>query len=79
MPDTVPSEKRSLGLQAMVWCELNLLQPDGPDAGRPWRFTPEQARIVSRWYEIDDNGVFTKRQGTIRRLKGWGLPERTRS
>ncbi|MGW0929549.1 terminase [Streptomyces sp. NPDC002644] len=57
---------------AYLWCSTYLLQPDGPDAGKPWKFTDEQIRIIKRWYEIDDQGRFIYRQGTIRRLKGWG-------
>ncbi|MFI6767519.1 hypothetical protein [Streptomyces sp. NPDC050355] len=56
----------------LLWTSRYLLQPDGPDAGQPWRFTPEQVRIVLRWFEINGAGEFTRRQGTIRRLKGWG-------
>ncbi|OKI71421.1 terminase [Streptomyces sp. MJM1172] len=68
----VPEDNRTLGVWAYLWCSKYLLQPDGPDAGSPWRFTPEQIRIIKRWYEIDENGRFVYRQGTIRRLKGWG-------
>ncbi|MGW7270822.1 terminase [Streptomyces sp. NPDC054864] len=71
-PDTVPEPTRTLGWDVLLWTARYLRQPDGPDAGSPWRFTPEQVRIVLRWFEIDDAGNFTRRQGTIRRLKGWG-------
>lgn len=71
-PDTVPPPERTLGWDVLAWTAENLLQPDGPDAGGPWKFTPEQVRIVLRWYEIDEHGTFTRRQGTVRRLKGWG-------
>ena len=73
-PDTVPPRTRTLGWDVLGWTSRYLLQPDGPDAGKPWRYTPEQVRIVLRWYEIDERGVFRFRQGTIRRLKGWGQP-----
>ncbi|WP_328386302.1 hypothetical protein OHS81_21530 [Streptomyces sp. NBC_00400] len=73
-PDAVPPENRTLGWEVLEWTSRYLLQPDGPDAGQPWRFTDEQVRIVLRWFEIDSAGVFVRRQGTIRRLKGWGLP-----
>lgn len=71
-PDTVPDPTRTLGWEVLDWCSVHLLQPDGPDAGSPFQFTPEQVRIVLRWYEVDSAGVFVRRQGTIRRLKGWG-------
>jgi hypothetical protein len=72
MPDVTPAEDRTLGWQVLAWTRAYLLQPDGPDAGEPWVFTPEQARIVLRWYEIDDRGRFVYRRGVIRRSKGWG-------
>ncbi|WP_180931865.1 terminase [Streptomyces sp. AJS327] len=71
-PDTVPPPERTLGWDVLEWTARYLLQPDGPDAGSAWRFTDEQVRIVLRWFEIDDQGAFTRRQGTVRRLKGWG-------
>lgn len=70
--DYIPPRNRTLGPFAFMWCSKYLVQPDGPDAGKPWRFTEEQERILHRWYEIDENGRFVYRQGTIRRLKGWG-------
>ncbi len=71
-PDTVPAPNRTLGWAVLDWVSRYLLQPDGPDAGKPFRFTPEQVRILLRWYEVDADGTFVRRQGTIRRLKGWG-------
>ncbi|MFJ8884225.1 terminase [Streptomyces sp. NPDC102402] len=72
IPDTVPAPNRTLGDIAIRWCTRYLRQPDGPDAGDPWRFTREQARTVMRFYELDDNGSFVYRQGTVRRIKGAG-------
>lgn len=71
-PDTVPPENRTLGWSVLAWVTDYVLQPDGLQAGEPFQFTPEQVRIVLRWFEIDDAGRFTRRTGTIRRLKGWG-------
>ncbi|MEV3856054.1 hypothetical protein AB0J38_17235 [Streptomyces sp. NPDC050095] len=68
----MPPENRTLGWEVLSWTATHLLQPDGPNAGGPWTYTPEQVRILLRWFEIDDAGVFVRRQGTIRRLKGWG-------
>ncbi|MFJ4701965.1 terminase [Streptomyces sp. NPDC088768] len=70
--DYVPPDNRTLGMWAYLWCSRYLIQPDGPEAGSPWRFTPEQVRILRRWYEVDETGRFVYRQGTLRRLKGWG-------
>lgn len=54
------------------WTADYLLQPDGPNAGQPWEFTPEQVRIVLRFYEVDERGRFVHRRGVVRRMKGWG-------
>jgi len=64
--------ERTLGWQVLAWTGQNLLQPDGPNAGRPWRYTDEQARFVLWWYAVDERGRFLYRQGMLRRLKGWG-------
>lgn len=71
-PDTVPPPNRTLGWSILAWTAEYLLQPDGPNAGDPWQFTDEQARILLRWYEIDAQGKFKHRRGVVRRLKGWG-------
>ncbi len=62
----------TLGWQILGWTAEYLLQPDGPKAGEPWKFTNEQARLVLWWYEIDRQGRFTERYGMLRRMKGWG-------
>lgn len=65
--------ERTLGWQVIDWCEAgNVLQPDGPNAGDPWRFTLEQARFVLWWYAVDEQGRFIYRAGMLRRMKGWG-------
>lgn len=62
----------TLGWQFLKWTAEYLRQPDGPDAGQPWKYTTEQARFVLWWYAIDDRGRFVYRRGMLRRLKGWG-------
>lgn len=69
-PEGLP--ERTLGWQILQWTSDYLLQPDGPDAGGPWKFTPEQARFVLWWYAIDAQGKFVYRRGMLRRMKGWG-------
>ena len=69
-PDTIPD--LTLGWQILGWSAEYLLQPDGPNAGEPWEFTPEQARFVLNWYAIDEAGRFVYRYGMLRRMKGWG-------
>ena len=69
-PSTIP--KRTLGWQILGWSKEYLLQPDGPDAGGPWTFTPEQARFVLNWYAVNEKGRFIYRYGMYRRMKGHG-------
>ena len=63
---------RTLGWQVLGWTAEYLRQPDGPDAGRPWNYTDEQARFVLWWYALDEHGRFVYRSGMLRRVKGWG-------
>lgn len=72
IPDTTPPDNRTLGGQVLLWTARFLLQPDGVNAGERWTFTREQARMVYRWYQIDDRGQFVFRRGVIRRMKGHG-------
>jgi hypothetical protein len=70
-PDGLP--EYTIGWDALAWTAEYLRQPDGDDAGTPWRFTPEQARFWLWWYATDPTGRrFVYRYGMLRRLKGWG-------
>lgn len=69
-PEGLP--ERTLGWAVLGWASEYLLQPDGPDAGAPWKFTPEQARFILWWYAIDERGRFTHRYAMYRRMKGAG-------
>lgn len=70
-PEGLP--KHTIGWHALSWSAEYLRQPDGPDAGAPWRYTPEQAKFVLHWYATDPTGrKFIHRRGMLRRLKGWG-------
>lgn len=65
--------KHTIGWHALSWSAEYLRQPDGPDAGQPWRYTREQARFVLWWYATDPLvRRFVYRRGMLRRLKGWG-------
>jgi len=59
---------RSLGWQAIQWAGEWLQH----ETGKPWRYTPEQARFLLHWYAVDDAGRFLYRDGVLQRLKGWG-------
>lgn len=63
---------KTLAWQVIDWCESYLLQPDGPNAGEPWRFTREQQRFLAWWYALTDSGRFVYRAGMFRRMKGQG-------
>lgn len=69
-PEGFPTH--TLAGHVFAWCNDYLLQPDGPDAGAPWVFTPEQAHFVDWWYAVDERGRFIYRYGLLRRMKGWG-------
>ena len=75
-PDPVltlpPKPPKSLGFQVDQWCREYLRQPDGPDAGSPWRFTPEQLSFLWRLYAVDDRGRWMWNRAVLRRAKGWG-------
>ncbi|MGH8875783.1 MAG: terminase [Stackebrandtia sp.] len=62
----------TLGWDVLAWTAAYLHQPDGPDAGNPWRATSEQVRHVLWWYAIDEAGRFLYRRSILRRSKGWG-------
>ena len=62
----------TLGWGALAWCTQHLIQPDGPEAGRAFKFTPEQARFVLWLYAIDDTGRWVYSTAILRRMKGWG-------
>lgn len=69
-PEGLP--EHTLGWQILQWTADYLLQPDGPNAGEPWMYTPEQVRFVLWWYAVDRTGQFSYRRGMLRRMKGWG-------
>lgn len=64
--------ERTLGWQVLGWTADYLRQPDGPEAGRSWRYTDEQARLILWWFAVDEHGRFVYRYGMLRRVKGWG-------
>lgn len=62
----------TLGWQAAEWAERNLIQPNGPRAGRPFRFTPRQLTFVLWWYALDVDGHWLFDHGARRLAKGSG-------
>lgn len=71
---TGPSElpRLSLGWDVLWWTTRYIRQPDGPDAGDEWHFTPEQVRFILNWYGLTETGRWTYMRGVLRRSKGWG-------
>lgn len=60
----------SLGPSMIGWAQRWLVHPL---TGRPWRFTPGQARFMHLWWAVDpDTGRWLYRTGTKRGAKGTG-------
>jgi hypothetical protein len=70
LPPELPGH--TLGWDVLWWTTRYIRQPDGPEAGAEWRFTPEQLRFVLHWYGIDAEGRWLYTRGVLRRSKGWG-------
>lgn len=71
-PSGFPAENRTLAWQILQWQLEYLRQPDGPNAGGPWTYTPEQLKFLAWFYAIDDRGKFVYRRAVLRRVKGFG-------
>lgn len=71
-PTGFPPENRTLLWPILQWQVEYLRQPDGPNAGAPWRYTQEQLRFCAWWWAIDDHGRFVYRRSVYRRVKGSG-------
>lgn len=63
---------KTLGFDVIRWVHAYLLQPDGDDAGEPFRLTREQKIFILWFYAVDERGRFRYRRGVLRRAKGWG-------
>ena len=73
-PKGLPPED-ALGVYAalVAFAKKWLVYPDGPKAGDPWEFTPQQKLILAHWLAVEpDTGRWKYRRGTIRMMKGWG-------
>jgi hypothetical protein len=57
----------SLGWGFLAWCGYWLT-----GKGKPWRFTPEQARFWLWYFAVDSDGDFLFHSAMLQRLKGWG-------
>ncbi len=74
LPRGWPSDQgvRSAGPEVLAWSEVVLSQPDGDDAGQPWRWRESQARFVSWWFALDHDGNYLWRRGQVVLPKGAG-------
>lgn len=72
--DTLPAglPEKTLGWGVLRWALPLFTQPDGPNAGKPFRPTDRQVRFLLWWYALDDGGEFLFRHGVRRLAKGSG-------
>lgn len=62
----------TLGPYAANWTSQWLRQPNGPNVGRAFEFTPRQLRFLFWWYAVDDDGEWLFNHGARRLAKGSG-------
>jgi phage terminase large subunit-like protein len=74
LPEGWPSDQgvASAGPDVLAWSEVVLVQPDGDNAGQPWRWRETQARFVCWWYAVDEDGRYLWRRAQIVLPKGSG-------
>ncbi len=71
---TLPKGKPqlTLGYEAAKWTRENLIQPNGPRAGKPFKPTLDQFRFLLWWYALDEAGQWLFNHGVRRLAKGSG-------
>lgn len=62
----------TLGWEAAKWAMRWLIQPNGPEAGQPWRPTDGQMRFLLWWYSLDESGRWLFNHAARRMAKGSG-------
>lgn len=72
--DTLPAgtPELTLGWNAIKWNMQWLLQPDGPNAGKPFEHTLRQIRFWLWWYAVNPDGSWVFQHGVRRLAKGLG-------
>lgn len=72
--DTLPKglPEHTLGWGVAEWVMSHLRQPNGKNAGKPFRFTQTQLRFLLWFYAIDENGRFIYQRAIRRLAKGSG-------
>lgn len=66
------SAPMTLGWGAIRWAESLLVQPNGPRARMPFKFTRDQMRFLLWWYALDSEGQWLFNHGVRRLAKGSG-------
>ncbi|HEX9227482.1 MAG TPA: hypothetical protein VF885_12640 [Arthrobacter sp.] len=63
---------QTIGPDVLFWAEDQLAQPDGRNAGDPWKWADDQARYLLWWYAVDEFGrwLFTAGQLVLPKGKG---------
>lgn len=63
----------TLGFEAAAWTERWLIQPNGPDAGKPFRLTRRQLTFLLWFYALDrKDGLWLYNHAARRQAKGSG-------
>lgn len=62
----------TLGWHVTEWAEENLIQPDGPNAGDPWRWSDPQLNFVLWFYAVNEELRLRYRRAAQRWSKGRG-------
>jgi hypothetical protein len=70
MPEGIP--ELTLGWGAIEWITDNLVHPNGPRAGKPFRLVKSQVLFVLWFYAIDENGRWLHNRAVRRLAKGSG-------
>lgn len=70
LPEGVP--ELTLGWGVLAWAHKYLRHANGPDVGKRWTYTPEQARFILWWYSLDQSGQWLYYHAVRRLAKGSG-------
>lgn len=70
LPVDIP--KLTLGYEVAKWIQTYIRQPDGDNAGEPYKLTREQMRFLLFFYAVDKRGKWIYDHGVRRLAKGSG-------
>ena len=71
-PFPLDGSVRTLGPGVVQWMTENLIQPDGPRAGKPFVPSPDQVDFLLWFYALDDQARWLHNLGVRRLSKGKG-------